>query len=43
MRNRIVHDYDNVDMRILWETANTDLPELRRQLQELLDTPESVE
>ena len=21
MRNRIVHDYDNVDMKILWETA----------------------
>ncbi|MDR0458890.1 MAG: DUF86 domain-containing protein [Coriobacteriales bacterium] len=36
MRNRIVYDYDNADLKILWETASFDLPRLRVQLQDLL-------
>ena len=35
LRNRIVHDYGNVDLGIVYATLKTDIPELL----ELLDTP----
>ena len=34
MRNRILHDYGNVDFEIVWETVQTHLPSLFRELQE---------
>ena len=34
MRNRIVHDYGNVDLEIVWETVQSHLPSLVRELQE---------
>lgn len=37
LRNRIVHDYENVDLKILWDTIIVDLPILRRQISELLE------
>lgn len=37
MRNKIVHDYDNIDLSILWNTMKNDLPELKSQLLELVD------
>jgi len=36
MRNRIVHDYFEVDLEIVWQTVQQDLPALRRQIAELL-------
>ena len=36
MRNKIVHDYDNVDMAVLWGTISKSLPELIKQLNDLL-------
>ena len=33
MRNRIVHGYSGVDMRIVWDTIRGDLPELKRELE----------
>jgi len=36
MRNRIVHDYFEVDLEIVWHTVQQDLPALRRQIAELL-------
>lgn len=36
LRNRIVHDYENVDLKILWDTITVDLPELRDQISALL-------
>lgn len=32
LRNRIVHDYGNVDMNIVFETLKFDIPELMEQL-----------
>ena len=32
MRNRIVHGYDGVDMRIVWDTVAEDIPKLHREL-----------
>lgn len=31
-RNRVVHDYENVDFEVIWSTLVIDLPELRRHL-----------
>ena len=36
MRNRIVHDYFEVDLEIVWQTVQQDLPALRKQIAELL-------
>lgn len=35
MRNRIVHEYGNVDLAIVYDTVNRDLPELLRELKEI--------
>ncbi|MBW4084990.1 DUF86 domain-containing protein [Paenibacillus sp. S150] len=36
MRNRIVHDYENVDLAVLWGTLAASLPELLKQIENLL-------
>lgn len=36
MRNRIIHDYENVDLVILWRTITTNLPELLAMLEGVL-------
>ena len=36
MRNRIVHDYENVDLSVLWATIKNSLPELKENLKEIL-------
>ena len=35
MRNLLIHDYDDVDMDIVWDTVHQDLPDLVRQLTDL--------
>lgn len=32
LRNRIVHDYEGVNLRLVWEIISEDLPELRNNL-----------
>ena len=34
MRNRIVHGYSGVELRIVWDTVSEDIPRLRRELEE---------
>ena len=36
MRDRLIHDYFGVDYDIVWDVAASKLPELQRQLQEIL-------
>ena len=36
LRNRLVHDYGNVDMGIVYETLTKDITELREQLSTLV-------
>lgn len=38
MRNRIVHNYFEVDLEIVWQTVQRDLPALRVQVAALLAT-----
>lgn len=35
LRNRIVHDYFGLDLEIIWEVIQHDLPRLRQQLENL--------
>ncbi|WP_315452948.1 HepT-like ribonuclease domain-containing protein [uncultured Selenomonas sp.] len=32
LRNRIVHDYEGVNLRLIWEIVSDDMPELRIKL-----------
>ncbi len=36
MRDRLIHGYFGVDYDIVWDVATTKMPELRRQLQDIL-------
>ena len=36
MRNRIVHDYENIDLAVLWGTIEKSLPELKIKLEKIL-------
>jgi len=36
MRNRLIHGYDKVDLDVLWDTIQDDLPALLVQLREAL-------
>ena len=36
MRNRIVHDYENVDLSVLWSTVKESLPQLKDDLKDII-------
>lgn len=36
MRNRIVHDYENVSLSVLWATIKESLPSLRDKLEDII-------
>ena len=36
MRNRIVHDYFEIDLDVVWQTIQRDLPVLRPRIVQLL-------
>ncbi len=38
MRNVIIHEYDDVDLVIVWETVNNDLPPLIDALEKILQS-----
>ena len=33
LRNRLVHDYENIDLKMLWAVIRTDLPKLITQIE----------
>ena len=37
MRNLMIHEYDDVDMRVLWRTVQNDLPRLIEQIGPLIN------
>jgi len=39
MRNRIIHAYDLVDYKIVWDVIEKDLPELEENLRRITDMP----
>ncbi len=42
LRNRIVHGYDGVEMKIIWETIKHDLPKLQKELKFILQEEEGA-
>lgn len=40
MRNRLIHGYFDVDLDIVWQTVQQDLPQLREQLEAILKQQE---
>lgn len=38
MRNKVVHEYFGVDIDILWETVNKDLPNLKKQIKKVISS-----
>lgn len=36
MRNRINHDYLNIDLDVIWDTVHHDLPVLKRFVQDVI-------
>ena len=36
MRNKIVHDYENVDLSVLWGTIKESLPKLKNDLKDII-------
>jgi len=36
MRNRIVHDYGNINKKILWDTIKIDLPKLAKDIKAII-------
>jgi uncharacterized protein with HEPN domain len=40
MRNRLIHGYDDVDLVIVWETIQNDLPPLIAQLEKVVPAEE---
>jgi uncharacterized protein with HEPN domain len=38
MRNRLAHEYDSIDAEIVWETAETGVPELLTTVKQILQT-----
>lgn len=42
MRNVLVHEYFGIDLDVVWDTAVSDLPPLRRAVEELLTGEEDA-
>ena len=42
MRNKVIHDYFEVDVGVVWSTVKNDLPRLREQLGRLLDAQDHL-
>ena len=40
MRNRLIHVYDDVDLAIVWDTVQNDLPPLMSQLEKIVPLEE---
>ena len=41
MRNRVIHRYDDIDMDIVWDTVEQDIPRLITQLERLVEEERS--
>ena len=37
MRNKMIHDYFNVDVNVVWNTVRDDLPRLKQQVDDVLN------
>ena len=38
LRNRIVHDYEGISIKSIWDTINNDMEQLKNDIQEIIDS-----
>lgn len=43
MRDRLIHDYMGVNYSIVWDVVKNKIPELSIQIQEVIDSEESIQ
>jgi len=43
MRDRLIHDYMGVNYSIVWDVVKNKIPELSVQVQEVIESEESVQ
>ncbi|HRN70172.1 MAG TPA: DUF86 domain-containing protein [Candidatus Woesebacteria bacterium] len=36
IRNILIHEYDDIDLKIIWDTITVDIPQLNRQLRKII-------
>ncbi len=36
MRNKLIHNYNEIDFKVVWDTVKLDIPELREMCEDLL-------
>jgi uncharacterized protein with HEPN domain len=41
MRNLMIHEYDGVDLQVVWDTVQERLPDLIKTVEQLVPPPES--
>jgi len=41
MRNIVIHEYDGVDLEVVWDTIQEHLPKLIKTIEQLVPPPES--
>lgn len=39
-RNRVIHEYDSVEIEIIWDIVEMDLPSLVTELEKIIDPKE---
>lgn len=39
LRDKLIHDYMGVDVLAIWKSVVSDLPELRKQIKEIIESP----
>lgn len=37
MRNRLIHDYNEIDIELVWQTIQIDIPELKKKIEKILE------
>lgn len=37
MRNRLIHDYNEIDIELVWQTIHEDIPDLKKKIERILD------
>ncbi len=36
MRNRLLHDYNEIDIELVWQTIQNDIPDLKKKIESIL-------
>lgn len=43
VRNKIIHDYEGIQLNLIWDIVNVDLDELKTNLQKILDENDEIQ